>query len=221
MYVTDTPRVCIQPQPLIEVQRHFRHKYHNSLLVALANKHYSNLHLPQASVKMKFSIEMVMLVGLGLIRSAAAAKGKVEVQGCIWQATKPDKPYTVRFTGGSSSDACMKRKGNSPTMTVSEVGITCTSLGDVEADDDGWCYWQQSRWGMSYTVDGKPYSGSTLSRVTTGPVHSDIELNNQSPGTNVCASKAQCSSSFQEWRNSGNEPIYIVFKPGTVAQTEL
>jgi hypothetical protein len=134
---------------------------------------------------------------------------EVEVQGCIWQATKPDKAYTVRFTGGSGSDACIKRKGGSPTMSVSEVGITCASLGDVEVDDDGWCFYQQSRWGMSYTVDGKPYSGSTSSRIVTGPVHSDIELREASPGTNVCGSKAQCSSQALEWRNSGNEPIYV------------
>lgn len=131
------------------------------------------------------------------------------MQACVYQETKPDKPYTVRFTSGSASDACMKRRGNSPSMVVSDFDITCVSLGDVEVDDDDWCYWQQSRWGLSYTIDGKPYSGSTSSRLNTGPVHSEIELRDESPDTNMCASKAQCRRKSLEWRNNSNEPIYV------------
>jgi len=103
----------------------------------------------------------------------------------------------------------MKRKGYGTSMEVSKQGVTCASLGDVEVDDDGGCWWKQSRWGVSYNVDQKAYSGSTGSRWTTGPSNSDIQLNDFSPGTVVCGSSSLCSGTFKEWSNGNNGAIYV------------
>lgn len=132
-----------------------------------------------------------------------------EVQACVWLSTFNDKPYTVNFMTGTSADACMKRYGNAASMQVRGEGMTCISLGDVEVDDDGLCYWKSSRWGMSYAVDGKSYSGYTESQWVTGPANTHIELKNQSPGTNVCGSEVNCESKKVEWSNSNNDPIYV------------
>jgi hypothetical protein len=117
--------------------------------------------------------------------------------------------YTVKWSAGQSTDACMKRKGKNVSMYVTQQGITCTSLGDVEVDDDGLCYWQESRWGVSYNVEGKSWSGSTDSRWSTGPVHTEIELRDSSRGTSVCGSQALCDAHGKEWRNGGNDAIYV------------
>lgn len=132
-----------------------------------------------------------------------------EVKACIWLPTFNGKPYTVKFKTGTSADSCMKRSGHAADMQVSKEGMTCTSLGDVEVDDDGMCYWKSSRWGMSYSVEGKSYSGYTESQWVTGPSNTHIELKSQSPGTNVCGSEVNCQSTKVEWSNSNNEPIYV------------
>jgi hypothetical protein len=103
----------------------------------------------------------------------------------------------------------MKRRGKKASMLVTKPGITCVSLGDVEVNDDSWCYWHQSRWGMSYNVDGKSWSGSTDSRWFTGPVHTEIELRDSSAGTVVCGGPALCDAESKEWRNDGNDAIYV------------
>lgn len=133
-----------------------------------------------------------------------------EVKACVHQVNElSGKNYTVNWSAGQSTDACMKRRGKQASMVVTKTGVTCTSLGDVEVDDDGWCYVQDSRWGMSYNVDGKSWSGSTDSEWSTGPVHTEIELTDSSAGTMVCGAPALCDSKNKKWRNENNDAIYV------------
>ena len=62
---------------------------------------------------------------------------------------------------------------------------------------------------MSYSVDGKSWSGSTDSRWKTGPVYTEIELKDSSAGTMVCGAPALCDAKNKEWRNSNNDAIYV------------
>ena len=194
---------------------------------------YSYSATPLIAVNMRISLHFLALASLGLASPLIdiTAKGsklltlitsasnqnhtekyllsETEVQACVYLATEPKDPYTVTWTTKHSTDTCMKRRGYGTSMQVNKQGITCTSLGDVEVDDDGACWWKQSRWGVSYNVDQKAYSGSTGSRWTTGPSNSDIQLNDYSPGTVVCGSPALCSGTFKEWSNDSNGPIYV------------
>ncbi|OSS53055.1 hypothetical protein B5807_03072 [Epicoccum nigrum] len=171
---------------------------------------------------MKITSRTTALTGLAFFALVNASKGKSEVQACVHQANElSGKNYTVNWSAGQSTDACMKRRGKKASMLVTKPGITCVSLGDVEVNDDSWCYWQQSRWGMSYNVDGKSWSGSTDSRWFTGPVHTEIELRDSSAGTVVCGGPALCDAESKEWRNDGNDAIYIIFKPTQFGKEQM
>ncbi|KAK6538131.1 hypothetical protein TWF694_011013 [Orbilia ellipsospora] len=165
---------------------------------------------------MKLAVINTAITGLALIGSAMAAKGKATVKACIFlQTGDSSKPFDVKWTAGTNQDTCMKQRGSSGTMRVSKHGMNCYSIGDVEVDDS-WgngCVRKESRWGLSYTIDDKLYSGSTRSKWTTGPWNSDIRLNDESPGTNVCGSDTTCSDKFLKWSNSNHQTIYIVFRP--------
>ncbi|KAJ8131010.1 hypothetical protein O1611_g2615 [Lasiodiplodia mahajangana] len=150
-----------------------------------------------------------------LSRIVAAEKGAALIHGCVWHNTNLAAPYTVNWHPGSSSDKCMRLIGSAAHMLVAGQGLTCQTLGTVAVDSDGLCYFKESWWGLSYTSD-VAYSGSTDSQWTTGPANSDITLHDQSPGTNVCASAAQCYDTSIEWPNDGNGDLYFVFEPEVV-----
>jgi hypothetical protein len=143
--------------------------------------------------------------------SVDAPKGsKSRLKACVHQVNElSGKNYIVNWSAGQSTDACMKRRGKQASMVVTKTRVTCASLGDVEVDDDGLCYFQDSRWGMSYNVDVKSWSGSTDSEWSTGPVYTEIQLTDSSAGTMVCGALALCESKNEKWRNENNDAIYV------------
>ncbi|KAI1109764.1 hypothetical protein F5Y14DRAFT_431353 [Nemania sp. NC0429] len=155
------------------------------------------------------------LVLAALSSLAVAEKGAAQVHGCVWHNAKPVKSYIANWGPGSTADRCMRLSGSQASMTVTNQGLTCQSLGKVAVDSSWTCFVKQSWWALSYTSD-VAYSGSANSRWTTGPANSDITLHDQSPGTNVCASQAHCKGDFVEWGNDNDAHLYIVFEPGAV-----
>lgn len=102
----------------------------------------------------------------------------------------------------------MRLTGSAASMTVSNQGLTCQTVGKVAVDSSGLCYFRESWWGMSYT-SSVAYSGSTNSRWTTGPANSDITLHDQSPGTSVCSSESHCTNTYVEWDNDTNALLRV------------
>ncbi|KAI2629806.1 hypothetical protein GGR54DRAFT_650096 [Hypoxylon sp. NC1633] len=153
---------------------------------------------------------------MGLASLAYAEKGAAYVNGCVWHSIQPVNAYDIHWKAGSTGDKCMTLRGSDASMNVKEQGLTCISLSKVSVDSSWDCYFRESHWGMSYTAVGAAYSGSTSSKWTTGPFNSDITLESQSAGTNVCAEESHCTRTYIEWDNDSNANLFIVFEPGKV-----
>jgi hypothetical protein len=131
------------------------------------------------------------------------------IYACVDYHVKPAKPFEVSFTaGGSGYDQCMKRTGTSTTATVKSKGLTCASLGEVESDNEGWCYWKKSYWAASYSANG--IVGSMGSRwQDETEENSWITLQDSSPHTNVCMSKAHCGYTKLRWDYERKPDVYV------------
>ncbi|KAI1635419.1 hypothetical protein F4809DRAFT_642539 [Biscogniauxia mediterranea] len=170
---------------------------------------------------MRFGIESLAIAAFAFAGCASAAKGSANVNACVWHSSAPIEPYIVNWKTGSADDRCMRLVGSSPSTTVEDQGLTCTSLGEVAADSSwsGWtggCATRDSIWGVSYTASGAPYSGSTASDWNTGPWNTDMKLQSYSPGTSLCGNSALCSGIRVEWDNDKSAQLYVVFQPGKV-----
>lgn len=156
----------------------------------------------------------VMALSAGMAHAGAGAI----VNACVYFATKPATPLTVNVTPGGAGTHCMDDTGKAATITVTNAGLSCASVGYVEDQASGnLCSMGKSMWPLSYTVQGTAYSGTTQTQWHTGHhgFHSNsIELVDQSAGTNVCGQEALCSSTSWTWDAGTQGPLYIVFQPG-------
>jgi len=153
-------------------------------------------------------------VMLALLPAWAAAT-KATVFACVAYQVDPGKPFDVSFTAGSGYDKCMLKSGTSASATVSSKGLTCASLGEVESDSSGWCYWLSSYWTASYSANG--ITGTMRSQWYNEFDDSDVTLKDSSPYTSVCMNKTPCGSTKQWWDHKKDQKpdIYIVFEPGS------
>ena len=106
-------------------------------------------------------------------------------------------------------DKCMKLVGSKTRMQVTDKGLTCVNLGKVAVDSSGLCYFKENKWGLSYSTLEASYSGSMVSRWTTGPANSDITIKESSPGTSVCSREEHCTGTYTEWGNGKNADIFV------------
>jgi hypothetical protein len=140
---------------------------------------------------------------------AHAGKG-ANTNACVYLAVTPSAPVTVNFSPVNTN--CMNNTGNSNSLTASATGVTCVSIGYVEAQGSGSCAFESSTWNLSYNAPGTAWSGSTQSKWATG---SGITLSNYSPKTSVNTSPAVSTATSVDWNYQG--PIYIIFTPGAAA----
>lgn len=127
---------------------------------------------------------------------------------------KPDEPFKVKFKAGGTEDSCMTRRGEDVEKVVEKAGLTCASVGWVEADESlsllCGCFCKGSRWGISYTTDeGVTYSAATGVQWKTGPSNTEVILRGQSTGTHICPSEAKCSRESFEWNNDTKAHVYV------------
>lgn len=163
---------------------------------------------------MNRSLSMGKFVALGTLIAcftspALAGKG-ASTNACVNLAVAPQKPVIFNFTPVATN--CMNDSGNSASLTATQAGVTCTSIGYVEAKGSGGCAFESSTWNLSYSSSGSPWSGSTQSTWATG---SGITLNSYSPQTAVNTSPAASTATQMNWNDQG--PIYIIFTPGATS----
>jgi hypothetical protein len=130
-----------------------------------------------------------------------------DVYACVNLTVKPTTKLKFDFTPVSTN--CMNHKGNNVTIEADKAGVSCGSVGYVEAKGSGSCAFESSRWNLSYAGNGNPYSGSVHTKWATGM---GIKFESYSPKSSVNTSAAVSTATQMNW--DGNGPIYIIFTPG-------
>ncbi|NJM32499.1 MAG: hypothetical protein HC848_06100 [Limnobacter sp.] len=163
-------------------------------------------------------IALSALMTLGSLFSAAAYAGAgANVNVCVNLVTKPAVPLVVNAAPGSGA-SCMYDTGNSVTFTASNAGVTCGSVGYVEAKASStkgdFCATSESKWPVGYSITGTSFSGSTQSVWHTSTTsNNSIDLENYASNTVVCNSAALCSGNSTTWNHGTQGPLYIIFQP--------
>ncbi len=163
---------------------------------------------------MKTAITMGgMCTGL-LMSSSVFAGAGANVYACVNLTTKPITPLSVAVTVGGSGTHCMIDSGSGGTLTASAIGLNCMSVGYVESKASSTkgdlCATDTSTWPMSYSISGSSYSGSMVSKWSTG---NHISLTTSTKNTVVCNNKALCDSTSATWNSGTQGPLYIIFQP--------
>lgn len=135
------------------------------------------------------------------------------VQACYYTLDKPFRPFTVFFRAGDSADRCLNNVGQNARMTVSQAGVSCTSVGYVEGKDgdSGFdnCVVNPSIWTLSYKTDTTRESGNTTTRwVSHWLSDNEMTLETYSRGTVVCDSSTLCKSNYFHWDHDLG-PAYV------------
>ncbi|KAH7025101.1 uncharacterized protein B0I36DRAFT_366996 [Microdochium trichocladiopsis] len=141
---------------------------------------------------------------------AQAGPGAI-IYACINLPTPPSQNFTVNFKAGAGTDRCLNNNGTDASVVVSRQGITCASVGYVEAKTSSWGDWCASAsrfWSLSWETEDQTRSGSTN---TEWFRRKDIELVGYTPGTYICGRPASCTQRTITWDNQG--PLYIIFNP--------
>lgn len=161
-----------------------------------------------------FGIFFIVALSAGVAHAGAGAT----VYACVNFATKPAKPLVVNVTPGGSGTHCMYDTGNNTTFTVTEAGVSCSSVGYVEAKASStkgdFCATEKSRWPLAYSITDTSFSGQTQTQWNTGTSNNSIDLNDPPAGTIVCGSNAVCTSTSWTWNAGSQGPLYIIFQPG-------
>jgi hypothetical protein len=147
----------------------------------------------------------------------AMAGAGAMVNACIYLPTAPITPMQANISAGGSGTHCMNDKGNGTTINVTQAGLTCGSVGYVEAKASSTkgdtCATDTSTWPVAYTIGGTAYSGSTQSDWSGAGTRNSITLQNQSGGTAVCNSQNLCSGTSATWDHGTQGPVYVIFQP--------
>jgi hypothetical protein len=156
----------------------------------------------------RLSAKSLLIAAMCCLGGANAWAGKsANVNACVNLLVKPQSTITFSFSPVATN--CMNHSGNSADMEVSKAGVSCTSIGYVEAKGSGGCAFESSRWNLSYSVSDHSWSGSAHTKWATG---TGIVLESYPPKTSVNTSPTVSSATKMNW--SGDGPIYIIFTPG-------
>jgi hypothetical protein len=153
-----------------------------------------------------------------LSASPAYAGAGANVSACVYFATKPSTQLVVSITPAGSGTHCMNDTGSATSITVTGPGVSCASVGYVEAKASSTkgdlCATQSSNWPLAYSIAGTAYSGQTQTEWHTGTSNNSIDLQNQPAGTSVCGNSTLCPATSWTWNAGTQGPLYIIFQPG-------
>lgn len=152
-----------------------------------------------------------------MLVSMAHAGAGAQVYACIHLPDEPSSPLTVKVKVGDSGTQCMNAVGENTTLIVSTAGVTCSSVGYVEAKP---CSKKSdlnatdtSTWSLSYSIQNTAYSGSTQTSWHSSGIVNFIKLSDASEGTIVCGAQALCDSTSYQWKAGTLGPLYIILQP--------
>lgn len=164
----------------------------------------------------RITAKLLALAACAIPLTAMAGAG-ANVNACIYLPTAPMAPLKATVTAGGSGTHCMNDKGNSTTINVTQAGLTCGSVGYVEAKASSTkgdtCATDTSTWPVAYTIGGTAYSGATQSDWSGAGTRNSITLQNQTRGTAVCNSQNLCSGTSATWDHGTQGPVYVIFQP--------
>jgi len=159
---------------------------------------------------------MVMAAG-ALFAGPASAGAGANVNACINLPTKPAQPMYVQVTAGGAGTHCMNDAGKNTSFQVSSAGVTCATVGYVEAKASSTkgdtCATDSSNWPLSYKINNTAFSGTTQSGWSGAGTRNSINLENPSKDTVVCGSDSLCNATSWNWNHGTQGPLYIIFQP--------
>lgn len=157
-----------------------------------------------------------MVLGTCLAGAAHAGAGAT-VNACINLPTKPIQPLTVVVTPGGAGTHCMNNTGSGTSFKVTDAGVTCASVGYVEAKASSTkgdtCATDSSNWPLSYSIQNTSFSGATQSQWSGAGTRNSISLQSASKNTNVCGSSVVCNATSWDWDHGTQGPLFIIFQP--------
>lgn len=153
-----------------------------------------------------------------LTSSPVFAGAGANIYACIYMDKTPQTPMVANVTAGGSGTHCMNDTGNSTTIKVSSAGLNCSSVGYVEekasSTKGDTCATDTSHWPLSYNINGQPYSGYAMTRISRPGSQGNIKFENStSPKTSVCTAQALCVGTSATWDVGTRGPLYIIFQP--------
>ncbi|KZK93281.1 MULTISPECIES: hypothetical protein [unclassified Pseudovibrio] len=162
---------------------------------------------------MRVLVCMLAFVAATLMSSSAFAGAGAVVYACVKYTNEPSEKTTINFQAGGSGDYCMRETGRDNFVEVERKGVSCVSVGYVEADDRifSGCSTSESNWSLSYFTDDQTESGSTSTDWSLSFGLNTMDLKDQVPNTHVCPSEADCVSSTITWPFGETGPLYIQF----------
>ncbi|WP_152986741.1 hypothetical protein [Pseudovibrio sp. POLY-S9] len=162
---------------------------------------------------MRVLVCMLAFVAVTLMSSTAFAGAGAVVFACVKYTNEPSEKTTFNFQAGGSGDYCMRETGRNNFVEVERKGISCVSVGYVEADDRlfSGCSTGESNWSLSYFSDDMTKTGSTSSDWSLKFGLNTMKLEGQVPNTHVCPSAADCDSDEVTWPFGKTGPLYIQF----------
>ena len=82
------------------------------------------------------------------------------MNACVNYQEKPSKNFTVTFDPNNSQNHCMYHIGSQATTDVTVSGLSCASIGYVEAkvstSGGDYCSTDESIWNIGYSTQGLP-----------------------------------------------------------------
>lgn len=162
---------------------------------------------------------MIAACAIPFVGSTAYAGAGANMNACVYLAVSPATPITFNFTAGGSADHCMNDTGNNASVTASNAGVTCVSVGYVEEKGSSTggdvCATDISTWVLSYSAEDSSYSGSVQAHMSHPLFSSNhISIDNQSPDTYICSTANACNSTKLTWDSGTQGPLYFIFEPG-------
>jgi len=162
-------------------------------------------------------IQSVIVLSL-LVPTIAFAGAGANVNACIYLPVKPVQPLSVTFSPGGPGTHCMDKTGKTGTVSVTNAGVTCASVGYVESKGSSTggdtCATDTSYWQLGYAAKGTSMTGSLNSSWSLplfGDNHAKIE--SASKGTVVCNTQNLCTTQSVQWDSGTSGPIYFIFSP--------
>jgi len=167
---------------------------------------------------MKSLITLTLITTVSIFSSMTYAGAGANLYVCINLETTPTKPLTINVMPNTTSASCMYDTGSATSFSASTAGLSCGSIGYIEAKASStkgdFCATSESKWSVGYSSPGTQYSGATQSEWHTSNTSSNsIDLENFASHTVICTTKALCNGTSVDWNHGTQGPLYIIFQP--------
>lgn len=157
----------------------------------------------------RYALATVILLAVSAGHAdAQAIKGaEAYFDGCLYFPSQYGGEITVVFSVTAEDN--MDAVGGGGTLTTSEAGVQCASLGRFESRKN-----KKGTWILSYKGQGSAagLTGSGRIEMEAQPVQDNTAtLLSSSPRAEICKTDAPCDSTTQDWPTKTSTTLYVIF----------